>query len=132
MQPTSNAPGTAIVMHSWRAMRTYQELSKTTSETMRNTHIDHIIPPLQIDFQINAVRTEPSVVGMRHGFIFSQFDEGKVKAPICAWFEALERSCIELRQDYNGRGWFWEPEGDWRGSQNRQPIIIVKGEETHK
>ena len=65
-------------------MRTYQELVKTTSETTRNTHIDHIIPLLQIDFQINAVRTEPSVVGMRNGFIISQFDEGKVKAPVSA------------------------------------------------
>ncbi|EDR07989.1 uncharacterized protein LACBIDRAFT_297554 [Laccaria bicolor S238N-H82] len=53
----------------WRAMRTYQPLSKTTSET---THIDYIIPLLRIDFQINAVRMEPNVVGMRNGFIFSQ------------------------------------------------------------
>ena len=116
-------------MSSWRAMRTYQELSETTSETTRNTDIDDIITLLQIDFQINAVLIEPSVVGMRNGFIFSQFDEGKVQAPVGAWIEALERSRIELRHDYNGRGWFWEREGDWRRSQNRKPKIIVK---THK
>ena len=102
--PSNNGPAPGIVMFSWRAMRTYQQLSKTTSETTRNTHIDHIIPLLQIDFQINAVRIEPNVVRICNGFIFSQFDEGKVKAPIGAWFEALERSRIELRQHYDGRG----------------------------
>ena len=69
---------------------------------------------------------------MRDGFIFSQFDEGKVKAPIGAWFEALERSRIELRQDYDGRGWLWEREGDWRGSQNHTSKISGKGEEAYK
>ena len=113
-------------------MRTYQQLSKTTSETTRNTDIDHIIPLLQIDFQINAVLIEPSVVGMRNGFIFSQFDEGKVQAPVGAWIEALERSRIELRQNYDGRRWFWEREGDWRGSQNHTLKISVKGEEAYK
>ena len=68
---------------------------------------------------------------MRNGFIFPQFDEGKVKAPKSA-FEALERSRIELRQDYDGRGWFWEREGNWRGSQNRKLKISIKGEENYR
>ena len=42
--PSNNGPAPGIVMFSWRAMRTYQQLSKTTSETMRNRRRPHNPP----------------------------------------------------------------------------------------